>query len=377
MGTLARLVKDAELVKDAGLAAPRSNSEGFLAQLEKLRQRAAEPTTAPGDIARMEAPIERGGFGLPTAYAEGRARGIGALSKIGLGTVALGVILRLLRARAERAQHRELIEEFVPYAGAPTRDIHVPLSITEKASEEKQASSLAIPALAGTALALPALAHAVGMRGGEALRRGYGATRRGVGHLFSSTGSPWDEPWVYPAAVAGSIGATYLGYKALDAVLNALKEKRMQRELTGAKREFEEALTAQHRQSGLSEQAGTKYSAAGATGFMADVLAKAHISGELSEQLEKLAQDFESAGQPGPLWYNARGPLLQHTRGLGNKAFGIYLAALAALTLASAAGGYRLTKGYETKRKQYEAAKDVLRRRRLTSPPQMVVEPAA
>lgn len=367
MGTLAELVKDAEAIKDAALPSPSGQPAAFLQELEKIRTRAREPATAPADIARMRAPAEFGGFGLPSAREEGRTRALGLLGKIGIGAATLGAILRLLRAGAERARHEELSEFADPYAGAPTRDIRVPFSVVEKGGEKT--AGWALPIAAGATVAAPTVARAAGTGLSELAGRGAEGVERGAGHLFRSTGSPWDEPWVYPAAIAGSIGATYLGYKTIDALLGALKRRRAARELEEAKTEFEEALAAQHRQSELAGQAGVKYSAAGAVGCMADVLARSHLSGELDEQLEKLAAAFEPTEERGPLW--------RYTRGLGSKAFGVYLAALTALTLASAAGGYHLAKSREGKRKQYEAAKELLRRRRVSEPPQVAVEPAA
>ena len=367
MGTLAELVKDAEAAKEAKLPDPSSSPDEFLKAVEELRQRATEPATSPADVARMTAPVAAGGFGLPSARVEGRSRALSMLGKIGIGAATAGAILRLLRAGAERARRQELVEDVGPYAGVPTREITVPFSVVKKGSTKK--AGWALPALAGTAIAAPTVARAAGVRASEALGAGAEKVRGGVGHLFRATGSPWDEPWIYPAAVLGSIGATYLGYKGVDAILNALRRRRAARELEQARQEFEDALASQYQQSELAEQAGVKYSSAGAVGCMADVLARSHISGELAEQLEKFAQEFQPTEKHGPLW--------QYTRGLGSKTFGLYMAALTALALASAAGGYHLAKSREGKRKQYEAASELLRRRRLAEPPRVVVEPAA
>ncbi|KKN22197.1 hypothetical protein LCGC14_0917710 [marine sediment metagenome] len=370
MGALAELVKDAEAVKDAGLADPSLHPQQFLTALEQLRERATEPTTAAADIARMEAPTEAGGFGLPSASREAKARSFKLVGKVGLGAAAIGVLLRLLRAGAEKARHTELVSKFEPYAGMPTREIRVPFAV-KKSEHEKQAG-LTLPLLAGTALTAPTAARLAKLRAGDILGRGAEQVRRGLGHLFATTGSPWDNPWLYPAALVGGIGATYTGYKMLDALLEKLKERRMGRELETAREEFEEALQTQYQQSELAGPTGTKYSAAGMVGFMADVLAKSHVSGELDEQLNsltKMAQDFE----PG----KERGAFYRHTRGLGSKAFGLYLAALTALALTGGAAGYHFAKSRETKRKKYEAAAEYLRRRRLTRPPRVTVEPAA
>lgn len=105
-------------------------------------------------------------------------------------------------------------------------------------------------------------------------------------------------------------------------------------------------------------------------GFVADAFARAHVSGELQEQfdtLEKSAQD--PAATQGFGW--------QSFKGSGRKAIGAYLAALALLGVAGGAAGYSFVKGREPKRRKFEMAKDIMRRRSMITPPTVTVEPAA
>jgi hypothetical protein len=73
-------------------------------------------------------------------------------------------------------------------------------------------------------------------------------------------GKPWDVtdktdfPWLYPAAVAATAGGAYAGYKGIDSVLQAQKQKQEEEELAGAKSDFEKALLSSYGQPKQGEE---------------------------------------------------------------------------------------------------------------------------
>ena len=365
MGAVAKILKAAETKQAADPAA-------MAERLSELQERVSALPTSTGSLGELSKVA-------PTAEQESRRNALKWLAVTGAGAVGVGAILRALKAGHERRRRERFIEDIDPYAGMPGREITIPLPHMAKTSSAKEAGIL-VPALAAAAAA-PAAARAAGSGVGNIWERLKGGTRRGVSHLFASTGSPWDEPWFLPAAIVAGLGGGYLGYSKLDKLLEARREARSGRETAKARKEFEEALRAQYTQSELLEQAGKKqpklkapdeggFKFAGAMGMVADAFAQAHVSGELAEQFASMEKSAQGGLEP------PRGFGWHSFKGSGRKALGVYLAALALLTAAGTGAGYSFVKSREVKRRKHDIAKDVMRRRALTTPPTITVEPA-
>ena len=367
MGVVAELIKAAE-TKEA--VDPSVMSK----RLDELQQRAAAAPPASSAFSSLSKVA-------PTSEQESTRNALKWLAITGVGAAGLGALMRGLRARNEGTRRQKLIEDINPYAGMPGREITIPLPhMAKKSSEEKAAIGLAVPA-AIAATAGPAVARSVGSSVGGMWDKLKGGASKGMEHLFAPTGSALDKPWFLPAAIAAGLGGGYLGYSKLDSMLEGSRKRRSERQIEKARKEFEDALRAQYRESELFEDASKgrkapgagegsfKFSAAGMMGVVADAFAQAHVAGELQEQfdqLEKSAAPGEE--QPGFGWGSFKGT--------GRKALGGYLAALALLTAAGGAAGYSFVKGREGKRRKYEIAKDIMRRRSLATPPTVTVEPA-
>ena len=362
MGAIAELIKAAENKEAAGSAAT-------LKQLEALQRRADAIPPASEAFTSLSQKT-------PTSEEESRRNALKWIAIAGAGGAGLGVLLRTLRAGREAVGRRRLLEEADPYAGMPGREITIPLPKFSEPKEAmaKSAVGMLLPA-AIAAATIPTAARAAGSDIGGMWDAAKGGVSRGVEHLFSSTGSPWDSPWFLPAAIGAGLGAGYLGYSQLDKVLEKVRKNRSTRHVEEAKQEFEDALRTQYREADLAEKAtkgtrrsggndgGFKFSAAGMMGFVADAFAQAHVNGELQEQfnsLEKSALDEEGSSS----W----------TKGLGRKSLGAYLAALALLTVAGGTAGYSYAKSREPERRKHQIAKELLRQRAMSVPPTVSVE---
>jgi len=364
MGAVAELIKAAELKQAVDPSAMAS-------KLDALQQRATKMPSAADSLASLSKLT-------PTAEQESRNNALKWIAATGIGAAGLGAILRGLRSHREGTRRKKLIEDIDPYAGMPGREITIPLPHTKKSSVEKKANPL-IPAAIAAATA-PSVARAAGSSVGDVWEKTKGGVRKGFEHLFAPTGSAFDNPWFLPGALAAALGGGYLGYSQLDNLLEGRREERAARQMARARKEFEDALRAQYRESELFEQAGKnrpklsdggsfKFSAAGMMGVVADAFAQAHTAGELDAQfasMEKEAQDLPEE-QQGFGWNSFKGS--------GRKALGAYIAALAVLTAAGGAAGYSFVKGREGTRRKHEMAKDVMRRRALATPPTVTVEP--
>jgi hypothetical protein len=352
MGAVAEIIKAAETKQAVDPAA-------MAERLSELQQRVSAMPRASESFGALSKVT-------PTAKQESRRNALKWLAITGVGAAGIGALLRAMKAGHENRRRERLIEDIDPYAGMPGREITIPLPHTAKTASAKEAGILG-PAVI-TAATAPAAARAVGSSAGgiwESLKRKVG---KGYEHLFAPTGSPWDDPWFLPAAIGTGLGAGYLGYSKLDKLLEARREARAEREMSKARKEFEDALRSQYMQSELLEQAGKgrpKLSDSGEGGFkfasamgrVADAFAQAHVSGELEEQfasMEKSAQGVPEQPQ-GFGWHSLKGS--------GRKALGAYLAALALLTAAGAGAGYSFVKGRETKRRKHDIARDIMRRR--------------
>lgn len=366
MGAVSELIKAAE---EKQAVSPTS----MMQQLTQLQQRAAQVPPASAALSALSQKV-------PTAAEESKRKALKWIAIAGLGSLGVGALLRALRSSAS-GPTRSITDKSDPYAGMPGREITIPLPHMAKKSGVEKEAAIALPA-AVIAAAAPSAARAVGSSVGGLWERAKGGVSRGVEHLFAPTGSPFDSPWFLPAALAAGLGGGYLGYSQLDKLLEKRRKSRMTRQIEEAKKEFEDALKAQYQQSELLEGVGKKklpapegsfkFSAAGMMGVVADAFAQSHVAGELAEQfesLEKEAQMPQEQQQPqGFGWHSFKGS--------GRKALGAYLATLALLTAAGGAAGYSLMKSREGRRLKHEAARDILRRRAVGTPPTVTVEPA-
>lgn len=367
MGILAELVKAAE---EKQAVDPTITAQ----KLEELRQRIAAAPPASEALGALERAV-------PTSESESTRNALKWLAITSLGSAAVGALFRAIRAGRESSRRRQLEREIDPYRGIPGREITIPLPHMKRLSGEKKAS-IAVPAAIAAATG-PAALRAAGGSVGESWENLKGQVSRGMEHLFTPTGSPFDKSWFLPAAIGASLVSGYLGYSELDKLLDRLREKRVSRQMARARREFEDALRAQYREAELAEEAtkgrkgspsgGFKFSAAGMMGFVADAFAQSHINGEFQEQLamlEKSAQQSQSQPQSQP-----QESVWQSLKGGGRKALGVYLATLALLSAAGAGAGYSLVKSREPRRRKHEIAKEILRRRAIATPPTVTVEP--
>lgn len=354
MGSVARCIKR------AGLGAADDQKQQFTERLSGIETSLKEaPATGDADVARMEAPIAQGGFNLPSAKSETMRSALKWLAISGGTALTAGVMLRLLRASGEAARRHKITKELDPYAGMPGREIHVPIS-TKKGGAKEAAVS---PWLAGLAVTAPAAARATGSHISDVAGKAWEKTKEVGEKAWAPSGRAIDAPWFLPAAALSTVAAGYLGYHGLDKVLDALRARRTRRTLAKAKREFEQALQVQHQQGALAGETGTKYSSL--LGELVDVVANAHVSGELAEQIDTLVK----AGALDPTqtqrkWWH----------GSAGAATGGYLALMAVLGSLALGGGYTFAKGREVKRRKHEAARELLRRRRLAEPPRVTVE---
>ncbi len=350
MGSLAKCLKR------AGLAEADDQKQQFTQRLSSIETALKDaPTTGSADIARMEAPIDRGGFNLPSARSETMRSALKWLAISGGTALTAGVLLRLMRASGETARRRRIIKELDPYAGVPGREIHVP--IATKRGEVKEA------ALWPWLLAAPATARMAGGHISDVAGRAMEKVKDVSEKAWAPSGRAIDAPWFLPALALGTVGAGYLGYSGVDKVLGSLRKRRARRELAKAKSEFEQALQVQRQQGTLAGGAGTKYSSV--IGELVDILAGAHVSGELARQIETFTKEgaFDPTQTQRKWWHGSAGA-----------ATGGYLALLAVLGTLAAGGGYAFAKGREEKRRKHEAARGLLRRRRLAEPPRVIVE---
>jgi len=367
MGVVADFIKAAETKQAVDPAS-------MLSRLTKLEERASSIPSASSELKSLSKTV-------PTSEQESTKNALKWLAISGAGAAGLGALLRYVRSRNEGERRQKLMEDIDPYGGAPGRDITIPLPGAKRASLEKAAAGALVPAAIAAATA-PAALRTAGSSIGELWEDIKGGTRKGFEHLFAPTGSALDKSWFLPAALAATMGAGYLGYKGLDKRLERSRGERAERTLAKAKKEFEDALKAQYEQSELLEAASKKrpsrsleaadggFKFASALGMVADAFAQAHVSGELDAQfatLEKSAQDGEE--QPEGFGW-------QSFKGGGRKALGAYLATLALLGAAGAGAGYSFVKGREKSRRKYDIAKDIMRRRALSTPPTVSVEPA-
>lgn len=353
MGTLAECIKRAEA------AEADEKGQQFAKRLTGIETSLkTEPATGPGDIARMEAPIASGGFNLPSARSETMRSMLKWLAITGGTALTAGIALRLLRASGESARRRKIVNELSPYAGMPGREIHVPISVKRGAAKE----AALFPWLAGAALAAPSIARTAGGHISDVAGRTWEKTKDISEKAWKPSGRAIDSPWFLPAAALGTAAAGYLGYRGLDKLLDALRARRERRSLAGAKKEFEQSLKVQRQQAELAGGAGVKYSS---VGEFVDILAEAHASGELADQVATLAKSgaIDPTQSDRKWWHGSAGA-----------AAGGYLALLAVLGSAALGTGYTFAKGREERRKKHEAARDFLRRRSAAEPPRVTVE---
>jgi len=349
----------AECIKRAELAEADDKGQQFAKRLTGIETSLkTEPATGPEDIARMEAPLARGGFNLPSARSETLRSALKWLTIAGGTALTAGVALRLLRASGEAARRRNIINELGPYAGMPGREIHVPIAVKHGAVKK----AALVPWLAGAALTAPSVVRAAGGHISDVAGRAWEKTKDISDKAWAPSGRAVDAPWFLPAAALGTAAAGYLGYRGLDKLLDALRKKRTSRSIAGAKKEFERALTIQRQQAALAGDAGVKYSS---VGEFVDMLAEAHVSGELAEQVITLAK----AGAIDPTQSDRK-----WWHGSAGAAAGGYLALLAVLGSAALGTGYSFARGREELRKKHEAARDFLRRRMSAEMPRVTVE---
>jgi len=332
MGALAETIKAAEAKEAAGLS-----------DTLNLLQREADVPVGDKSLSTLQS------AGIPTAGDESKRRLWKWVAGIGGTTLALGAALRLMRAAGESARRKELLEDVDEAAGAPGREVTIPIPRKKKASLEKQAIW---PWLAAGAVAAPSALSALGETAGSAWRKTKETVGKGYEHLFEPTGSAFTNPWTLPLMYLTGIAATYGGYKLTDALISKLQKRRRAKELGRARSEFERALSTQ-----FSEKPASIIGAA------VDGVAQAYVDGTLEKQAATVTQP---AGTEQSWWESARGG--------GGAALGGYLALLTLLASLGAAGGYHWIKKRETPRRKYEAAKELLLRRQLAAPPKVTVD---
>lgn len=348
MGTLAEIIKQAAPEADEATSA-------FLSRLNKLEGAAAKPGDAGEDLTYMTEQL-----GLPTVKQEMWQNTLRTLARAGLTSAQLGALLRAMRAQSEEANRKRLLTDLGAFEGdVPGRGVRAPITA--------KMASLTLPVLLGTA-ATSTGARAIGSSV-DKMFEGLKEQGSALGeHLFAQTGKATDNPLFYPLLLASIAAGGYGGYKELDTHLGQMRKSRAAREIEQAKKEFERALSTQYQQAQMAQDAGVKISSQHA-GYVVDGLARAHVSGELAEQLATLEKGAAEIGDEPQT--EEKQPW---TYGAGNKALGIYLATLALLAAAGAGAGYHGVKAHETPRRKYDVATELLRRRALSSPPIITTE---
>ena len=156
-----------------------------------------------------------------------------------------------------------------------------------------------------------------------------------------------------PLAWIAGIAGTYGGYKLANALIEKVDKRRRARELAKAEHDFERALSAR-----LTTKPASLIGAA------VDGVADAYVSGELLKQAETLPAP---ESEDGKAWWDSM-------RGAGGTATGGYLALLTLLASLGGVGGYQWVKRREVDRRKFEAAKELMLRRQLSSPPTVTVD---
>ena len=333
MGALAETIKAAE-----------SKASVDLSKTLDLLQQEAEAPVGAQSMAALQA------AGIPTASEESKRRLYKGVLGVGAGALAFGALLRLLRSAGESSRRKELLADIDMASGRPGREVTIPIPGRQKQAAEKQAA--AWPWLLGTAALAPSAVQALGESAGSAWRKTKETTGKGFEHLFEPTGTALTNPWTAPLGMLAGIAALYGGYKLTDRLLEKMQERRREKELARAQSAFERALGQQ-----FTEKPGSIIGAA------VDGVAQAYVDGEL----EKQAQTVMPAIGSDDSWW-------QQARGSGGAALGGYLALLTLLASLGAAGGYHWIKKYETPRRKYEAAKELLLRRQLAAPPTVSID---
>lgn len=331
-------VDDTSLLKTASLA------DRFGEQLTILERKykSLPDTTAPA-LKRMEAPVNKGGFDLPSSGTETTRNALKWLAVIGGGSVLAAALWKLLQSSSR------------PPADS-SEDIIARLPGVKRASWKD---------VAFAAAAAPTVADIANVDTFDLPHKLYTRTTGILSRLFAPTGSAWDAPWFLPAALVTLVGGLAGGAK----IVNALQRRRKRKEMEEAKAEFERAL---------QEQYEAAHPKSASIGVLADIIADAHITGELDRQAEsfvKLADDYDEASvdtdeliksidptKPRPAWY-----------GSGRKALGVYLALLTLIAGLSAGGGYALVRSYQPSRR---AIANATWRRRMVETPRIQVEAA-
>ena len=349
MGALADLLDEASHEKTA------ISRERLLHMVGAAEQTARRPTTSTADLSQMAQTI-------PTTQQEAFRRSMKWLATAGVTAATAGVLLRALRAARESGGREKLLSELAPDSTSLGGEQTLELPVIKK-------QAAVWPWLTAATLVAPTALRAAGSSVGKATEEAGESIHAGARHLFTPTESPLTHPLFLPAMTAAVAGSGLLGYKVLDRMLENRRESRAERDMARAKREFENALRGQYRESELAEQAGVKMSADVTAGKLVDALAQAHASGELASQLATLQKQ---AALPGD---EDEGTISKWTRGAGGTGTGMYLTLLALLGTLGAAGGYSFVKSRETPRKKYEMARDILRRRMLSQPAKVTVEP--
>ena len=343
MGAITELVEQAEqgAVKQA--------------RLDSLREAAKARFESLPSIADSSAVLE----GLvPSARQETNRQALRWLAAAGLISATAGGTIGLARALSERRRRKELVSKLEPYTDAAAREIRVPIP-TKRADYTKEAALW--PWLVGAAAATPPALRAVGGHV-EDVGRGALEGAQDIGrHLFTPTGSPFDNPYFLTAAIATALAGGYGGYRGISALSERRRDREVNRKLEAARKEFEQALRAQFK-------GGTKKSSAEQFGAALDALSVAHASGELDEQYASLEKAALSPDVP------EEGLFTRATRGTGSKALGGYIALLALLAATGAGAGYVFQRGREKPRMEFEATRDLLRRRGLVQPPAITAE---
>jgi hypothetical protein len=349
---------DQYLAQPDASAAKQQALAGIASLVRGTRQMPASLGAA-GDIARMRK------F-FPSSEDEGRARMMTTLKTVGGLGLGLGALSGLARYGGAALSAGSQAGDDEQYPVVPNREVYVPIGKAAADKQEKEASALGIlGGAAGTGAGLaaygPSAAAATGLEPMKWLSDKARGLGKYTGELFTKTENPATHPLVWPIATALGVAGIYGGSKITSALLEGMRKRRMARELSSAKTEFQDSLRAQY-------DANKSASAEPCTiNDAIDALAQAYASGELQKQSDTLDQPTGAPlDETDP--YKARGAHV----GVGNMGLGGALAIMTLLGLGGVAGGYAFGKSRDEPQRRAAMMRRATRRRQLATPPQFI-----
>ena len=351
---MSALAEEIKAAQESVLASPPISEE--MLKEAGISKEYAKLQAAIRNAPRAESLQQRLSDLMPTSKEESLSTGL----KWGLGLAGISAgsaaLLSYLSHLASEKRRKGLIQDLLSagkLGGIPGREMKLPISVkhAKEDGDDKGDVGKWAPYALGALVGIPAAAW-LGSKAWRGLRN---IDLPYVKDLFTTTEHPITHPATVPLTVGGSLITAMVTKKVFDKIFENVREKRKQRELASAEREFQRALAEQY-----SPKAANLNSAI-------DLLATTHVSGELREQIDSITKqadaNLENVWQEEP-WY----------KGTGSGLLGVYLTVLLGLGALGVGGGYLAARRFDKGRKKSEAIERALKRRAMATPPQPITE---